>query len=75
MLRDALSESMFLWLPSHLTEDTEAIQNITNANGLILDFCEQEISLEQVCDEFSAINVDMDDYLSNLDSSLRRLGA
>lgn len=75
MLKDALSESMFLWLPSYMTEDTEAVQDITNANGLILDFCEQEISFEQVCDELSTINVDMDDYLNNLNLTLRRLGA
>jgi hypothetical protein len=75
MIADNLSESMLLWLPSYLVEDSEAVQEMTSANGLILDFCQQEISLEQVCDEFSTIGVDMDDYLNRLDSTLHRLGA
>ncbi|MGL5940814.1 MAG: hypothetical protein ACRC2S_10550 [Waterburya sp.] len=75
MLIDDLSESMFLWLPSHMVEDSEAVTDVTKANGLILDFCDQEICLEQVLDEFSTIGVCMDTYLDNLDSTMRRLGA
>jgi hypothetical protein len=75
MITNTLSESMFLWLPSYMVEDPGAIEEVTNANGLILDFCHQEITLEQVCDEFSDINVDMDNYLNHLDSTLHRLGA
>jgi hypothetical protein len=69
-----LSESMMLWLPSYMVEDDEAVEDVTKANGLLLDFCDREIGLEQVCDEFSTIGVDMDAYLNDLDTSLRRLG-
>jgi hypothetical protein len=75
MLANNLSECMFLWLPSHMVEDPEAVEDVTKANGLILDFCDSEVSFEQVLDEFSTIGVDMDDYLSDLDLTMRRLGA
>lgn len=68
-------QPMMLWLPSHMVEDEQAVTDITNANGLIMDFCDQEIGLEQVLDEFSTIGVDMDDYLNNFDTALRRMGS
>jgi hypothetical protein len=70
-----LSESMMLWLPSYMVEDSEAIADVTKANGLILDFCDREIHLEQVLDEFSDLGVCMDTYLEDLDTNIRRLGA
>jgi hypothetical protein len=70
-----LSESMMLWLPSYMVEDDEAVKDVTQANGLILDFCDGEISFEQIVDEFSTIGVCTDTYLVDLDSTLRRLGA
>lgn len=70
-----LSESMMLWLPSYMVEDDEAVEDVTKANGLILDFCSQEICLEQVIDELSDLDVHTDTYLDDLDLTLTRLGA
>lgn len=64
---------MMLWLPSHMVEDSEAVADVTKANGLILDFCDREICLEQVIDEFSDLGVCVDTYLDDLDLTLRRL--
>jgi hypothetical protein len=58
-----------------MVEDPEAVEDVTKANGLILDFCDHEIGFEQVLDEFSTIGVDMNSYLDDLDSAMRRLGA
>ncbi len=70
-----LSQSMMLWLPSYMVEDDEAVADVTKANGLILDFGDGEISLEQIVDEFSDLGVHTDSYLDDLDLTLRRLGA
>lgn len=65
-----------LWLPSHMVEDDpEAVETVTSANGIILDFCDGNISLEQVLDELNDHHVDMDDYLDNFEQSLHRFGA
>lgn len=72
---DHLKESMLLWLPAHMLEDLETVKDVTTANGLVLDFCSQKISFEQVCDEFQTIKVDMDDYLNKFEYSLRQLDA
>jgi hypothetical protein len=58
-----------------MVEDDEAVADVTKANGLILDFCDGEISLEQIVDEFSDLGVHTDTYLDDLDLTLRRLGA
>ena len=61
-----------LWLPSYLTEDEEAMTNVTKANGLLMDFCDCDVSFEQVLDEFSTMDVNVDDFRENLDFYLRQ---
>ncbi len=69
-----LSESIILWLPAHLTEDESAVRDVTQANSLIMDFCDRDISLEQVLDEFSTMGVHTDSFIESLDFSLRQKG-
>lgn len=70
------SEAVMLWLPSHLVEDdSEAVETVTTANGIILDFCDGEISFEQTLDELNDHHVDVDSYLEDFERSLRQFGA
>lgn len=69
-----LSTDVMLWLPSHLVEEVEAVHNVTRANGLIIDFCDRDIGLEQVLDEFSTMGISPDEFRSTLDFNLRRRG-
>ena len=69
-----LSESVMLWLPTYLVEDSEAVHNVTKANGLIIDFCDRDIGLEQVLDEMSTMGINSDSFIENLDFNLRRRG-
>lgn len=70
-----LQESVMLWLPAHLTEDKSAVRNVTQANGLIMDFCDRDICLEQILDEFSTMGIHTDEFIENLDFNLRQRGA
>ncbi len=71
-----LQEPMMLWLPSWMVEEVpEAVKNITKANGLVMDYLDRDIPIEQMLDEFNDIGVDLDDYADNLEATLRRLGA
>lgn len=68
-------EAVMLWLPDYMVEDDpEAVETVTAANGTILDFCDGHISLEQVLDELSDRQVDVDDYLDNFEQCLHRYG-
>ena len=69
-----LSDSLLLWLPSYMVEDDEARKVVTTANGLIVDFCDLDIGLEQVLDEFNTIGVSPDQFRENLDFNLRIRG-
>jgi hypothetical protein len=70
------NEAVMLWLPTHLVEDEpEAVETVTTANGIILDFCDGEISFEQTLDELYDQRVDVDSYLEDFEQSLRRFGA
>lgn len=68
------NEAVMLWLPVHMVED-EAIETVTAANGIILDFCDGEISFEQTLDELNDHHIDLDSYLENFEESLRIFGA
>lgn len=70
-----LAEATMLWLPSYMVEDDEAVANVTQANGLIIDFCDGDIPLEQVLDELQTIGMSADDYRETLDFHLRLMGA
>ena len=70
------SEAVILWLPAYLVdEDSKAVETVTTANGIILDFCDGEISFEQTLDELNDHHVDVDSYLENFERSLRHFGA
>lgn len=70
------NEAVMLWLPTHMVEDEpEAIETVTTANGIILDFCDGEISFEQTLDELNDHHIDLDSYLENFAESLRTFGA
>jgi hypothetical protein len=69
-------EAVMLWLPAYLVEDdSEAVETVTTANRIILDFCDGEISFEQTLDELHDQCVDVDSYLEDFEQSLRRFGA
>ena len=69
-----LSQDVMLWLPTYLVEDKEAVKTVTKANGLIMDFCDLDIGLEQVLDEFSTMKLNPDYLMEDLDFHLRRRG-
>lgn len=69
-----LPESVMLWLPSHLVQDEEAVNNVTKANGLIFDFCDRDITLEEVLDEISSMDINPDIFANSLDFQLRLRG-
>lgn len=69
-----LATDVMLWLPTYLVDDSEAVANVTRANGLILDFCDRDVSLEQVLDEMSTIGVSPDQFRETLDFNLRLRG-
>ena len=70
------SEAVMLWLPAYLVdEDSKAVETVTTANGIILDFCDGEISFEQTLDELNDHHVDVDSYLEDFERSLRQFGA
>ena len=71
---DNLARATMLWLPSYMVEDDEAVAEVTKANGLIMDFCDRDIELEQVLDEFSTLGISPDDFRETLDFHLRLRG-
>lgn len=71
---DNLTTDVMLWLPAYLTEDDESVELVTKANGLILDFCDRDVSLEQVLDELSTMRLSPDAFTHNLDLNLRKRG-
>lgn len=71
---DNLAEATMLWLPSYMIDDDDAVADVTKANGLIIDFCDLDISLEQLLDELAVLSVDVDSYRASLDFNLRQRG-
>lgn len=69
-----LATNVILWLPAYMTEDDESVELVTKANGLILDFCDRDASLEQVLDELSTMRLSPDAFANNLDLVLRKRG-
>jgi hypothetical protein len=70
------NEAVMLWLPACLVkDDVEAVETVTIANGIILDFCDGEIGFEQALEELCDQRVNVDSYLENFEQSLRQFGA
>ena len=70
-----LSADVMLWLPAHLTENRDLVGDVTKANGLIMDFCDRDIELEQLLEEFLTLGFSPDDFRNVLDANLRQRGA
>ena len=70
-----LRESMLLWLPSSmLTEQPSLIEEVTAANGAILDFCDGELSFADTLEAIEYYGANVDQYRAGLALDLRRLG-
>ncbi len=68
-------ESMLLWLPSSmLDEQPLLIEEVTAANGAILDFCDGELSFQDTLEAIEYYGADVDQYRAGLAEDLRRLG-
>ena len=72
-------QSMLLWLPvspdDPVGDRAQQIQNVTAANGAILDFCFGEISLSDAFEIINHYGANVDEYRAGLDEDLRFLGA
>ena len=68
-------ESMLLWLPVSSIEDDKSIEEVTLANGAILDFCDGEINLADTLETIEYYGANVDEYRSGLAFDLKRLGA
>lgn len=69
-------ESMLLWLPSSmLDEQPLLIEEVTAANGAILDFCDGELSFADTLETIEYYGANVDQYRAGLAEDLRRLGA
>ncbi len=68
-------ESMLLWLPSSmLDEQPKLIEEVTAANGVILDFCDGELSFADTLEAIEYYGANVDQYRGALAEDLRRLG-
>jgi len=73
-----LQDSMFLWIPNFSESQSEldnSIQKVTLANGAILDFCDNVISLEETLEIIFDCGADVDEYLAQLDRTVTAFGA
>ncbi len=67
-------ESMLLWLPVSLIEDDKSIEEVTYANGAILDFCDGELSFADTLETIEYYGANVDEYRSGLALEVKRLG-
>ena len=68
-------ESMLLWLPSSMLNEQESlIEEVTYANGAILDFCDGELSFADTLETIEYYGANVDEYRTVLASDLQRLG-
>ena len=69
-------ESMLLWLPSSmLTEQPSLIEEVTAANGAILDFLDGELSFADTLETIECYGADVDQYRAELSVTLGRYEA
>lgn len=69
---------MLLWIPNNMESQEESddlIQLVTVANGAVLDFCDGVSPLEEMLEIIFDCGADVDEYLADLDSSIRAIGA
>lgn len=72
-----LSESMLLWLPTHIEsieESEQLTKQVTLANGAILDFCDGDNSLADTLEIIEYYGANVDDYRINLEDTIRAFG-
>lgn len=70
----SLTESMLLWLPTTIARE-ELIEQVTAANGAILDFCAGDQSLDDTLQIIEHYGANVDAYRQSLAEDLRCLGA
>jgi len=69
----SLCESMLLWLPITIARE-ELIEQVTAANGAILDFCNGDQSLDDTLEIIEHYGANVDAYRHSLAEDLRCLG-
>ena len=67
-------ESMLLGLPVSLIEDDKSIEEVTYANGAILDFCDGELSFADTLETIEYYGANVDEYGSGLATDVKLLG-
>ena len=68
-------ESMLLWLPSSMLNEQESlIEEVTYANGAILDFCDGELSFADTLETIEYYGANVDEYRSGLATDVKLLG-
>lgn len=73
-----LQESMLLWIPivrECPEESDDLIQQVTTANGAVIDFCDGYLSLDETLQVISDCDADVDDYIENLARTISCFGA
>ncbi len=73
-----LQESMLLWVPVSREcpeESDELIQQVTIANGAVMDFCDGIITLEDAFDVIHDNGADIDAYIADLAQTISAIGA
>ncbi|WP_009632444.1 hypothetical protein [Synechocystis sp. PCC 7509] len=70
----SFTESMLLWLPSSMSFEESLIEEVTAANGAIIDFCDGELSFADTLEAIEYYGADVDEYRAGLAEDLQRLG-
>ncbi|MGL4618343.1 MAG: hypothetical protein ACRCZS_04700 [Chroococcidiopsis sp.] len=70
-------ESMLLWLPTSMPNDGKPslIEEVTAANGAILDFCDGHQNFDDTLEIIEHYGANVDAYRHSLAEDLRILGA
>lgn len=72
-----LQESMLLWIPGtseSLEESDDLNSKVTAANGAVIDFCDRQISLDELLQIVEFYGGNVDNYRADLLESIVALG-
>lgn len=72
-----LQESMLLWIPGSqdsLDESDDLNQKVTAANKAVLDFCDLEISFDELLQIIGHYGGSIDNYRACIEESITGLG-
>ncbi len=70
----SLTESMLLWLPASMLDEQPLIEEVTAANGAILDFLDGELSFADTLETIEFYGADVDEYRTELSHTFGRYG-